>query len=401
MSIRTFRISPLEWETALDAVLAAQPSETDHHQGVALVATDGVRAWSAWSRELAVTTRPFYDEGLEDITVALPRRLIEFAVALSHACDAYLTVGDDHITVQGDQGQMRVGHPLVSHVLEVDWNGNQLAGAQLSLWALEGLFAAGQIVPAGVDLDGVDAPPFVVSITHDAVAAEVDWRIGGAPATRLAMAAHTTGMATRAIWPAATARLLRTAAGAATVEIAMPADRNLILLRTDDWCAAVPALEPAEDVEQELARTGPQEMLGQLRLFDLVSPERDVAFDPLAGWSLGDVRALAIDPDPEVRIAVAASRWTWDLGVQEVLASDPEVRVVLALLDHVDPSREVCEVIIDGPHVEARQVLASRPLSTALLERLVANDDPATSADAAAVLARRNGTVIEPIASDR
>ena len=45
----------------------------------------------------------------------------------------------------------------------------------------------------------------------------------------------------------------------------------------------------------------------------------------------------------------AASRMNWDLRVQLQLAQDDDERVVLALLDHVDPYVETCDVIINGP----------------------------------------------------
>ena len=62
--------------------------------------------------------------------------------------------------------------------------------------------------------------------------------------------------------------------------------------------------------------------------------------DPLAGATLADVRAYAVDPDRTLRLAAAASRWNVDARVQRVLACDPDEEVVLALLDDVDPGVE-------------------------------------------------------------
>jgi len=120
----------------------------------------------------------------------------------------------------------------------------------------------------------------------------------------------------------------------------------------------------------------------QGRLFDPADFPARRRNDPLEGWPLVDVRALAIDPDVDVRVAAAASRWNWDGRLQRVLATDPDKRVVMALLDHVDPCAEICELIIDGPHVRARRELAGRNLPTTLLLAL-SHDADADAAKAA------------------
>lgn len=96
--------------------------------------------------------------------------------------------------------------------------------------------------------------------------------------------------------------------------------------------------------------------------------------DPFPGRTLTDLRAFALDPDVAVRIAAASSRWNWDVRLQRVLATDADLRVVLALLEQTDPYVEVCELIIGGRHVEARRMLAEQNLRTELLELLC--DDP-------------------------
>lgn len=123
--------------------------------------------------------------------------------------------------------------------------------------------------------------------------------------------------------------------------------------------------------------------------------------DKVAGWELADVRALAIDPDPSVRIVAAASCWNWDVRLQRVLATDPDERVVLALLDQVDPGFEVCELIIAGAHATARRELAGRNLRDELLERLAFDTDPIASATATRTLGRRYALQVVSEATSR
>ncbi len=139
----------------------------------------------------------------------------------------------------------------------------------------------------------------------------------------------------------------------------------------------------------------------QLRLFDDTEYSGGRYKDPLADWPLSCVRALAIDPDLEMRLTAAASRWNWDVRLQRVLATDPDQRVVLALLDHVDPYVEVSELIIAGPHEAARRELAGRNVRTTLLERLADDPDPITRATALRALAQRAGLAAEPVVTRR
>ena len=111
--------------------------------------------------------------------------------------------------------------------------------------------------------------------------------------------------------------------------------------------------------------------------------------DPLAGWSLTDVRAMAIDPEPTSRYLAAQSRWNWDVRVQAVLATDPDSAVVMTLLNNVDPGVEACELIIGGPHVMARRELARRNLRTELLALMVKDTDDSVRTMVQATLERR------------
>jgi hypothetical protein len=97
--------------------------------------------------------------------------------------------------------------------------------------------------------------------------------------------------------------------------------------------------------------------------------------DELEGWALCDVKAFALDPEVRLRRLAALSRMTIDRDLQRTLAADPDERVVLAMLARVDPSIEANLLIIQGPHVEARRVLAERNLTTPSLLLLAFDDD--------------------------
>ena len=127
----------------------------------------------------------------------------------------------------------------------------------------------------------------------------------------------------------------------------------------------------------------------QLRLFALTDVDNVLFIDPLEGWDLIDVRALAIDPDPEVRRVAALSNWNWDIRLQRVLAHDPDELVVLNLLSRVDPPLEIVNVILAGPHRWARRVLAARNLPTSVLVQLLDDHDDVVRRSAITTLRRR------------
>jgi hypothetical protein len=117
----------------------------------------------------------------------------------------------------------------------------------------------------------------------------------------------------------------------------------------------------------------------QLRLFALSEVDPRVHVDDLARMSLTDVKAFALDPDVQMRLLAARSRMNLDAGLQRILATDPDERVVLTFISSVDPGIEACELIIAGPHVRARQDLGRRNLTTDLLQLLASDSDPTTS----------------------
>jgi hypothetical protein len=127
----------------------------------------------------------------------------------------------------------------------------------------------------------------------------------------------------------------------------------------------------------------------QLRFFAISEVDPHVYVDDLSGMSLTNVKAFALDPDVQMRLLAARSRMNIDTGLQRILATDPDERVVLALLSSVDPGVEACELIIDGPHIHARRDLARRNLTSALLEPLAGDPDPLTRRLAQATLERR------------
>lgn len=113
----------------------------------------------------------------------------------------------------------------------------------------------------------------------------------------------------------------------------------------------------------------------QLRLIQLADIDTYTFIDPLERWEFADVFALAFDPEDHVRRLAALSNWNWDIRLQRVLAVDPDESVVLNLLSRIDPPAEIANTILTGPHLEARRLLAARPLSSDTLRRLVDDED--------------------------
>ena len=389
-----------EWQAAFDAVVAADPSETDERHGVALVISGGQRSWIAWSDDITVRTMAFDADGSPEMVVTVSRRLIAFARPLAHLGDVTLTLDRAHAVVSGAGNSLRLDHPRVESVPQPRWSDQSIAVATLSAHALNGLLVHGGVLPAGLDLDGSDEPSFDVAITSTGLVATVDWSPLGLPATKLEMAAATSGSATRSVWFAGARRLLAITPPDADVEVVVPASGPGVIVRSAAWSAVLPTM-----VEGAVPQLDQEAEHGQLDLFGGDEGVQDTVrvegaypvgyVDRFEGRSLTDVRALAIDPDPEVRFAAASSRWNVDARLQRVLATDPDERVVLALLDRVDPYVDVCQLIIAGPHVDARRELARRNLRRELLELLADDVDPTASAAAAAELARRAGRIVE------
>jgi hypothetical protein len=117
--------------------------------------------------------------------------------------------------------------------------------------------------------------------------------------------------------------------------------------------------------------------------------------DPLARVALartgplGILRALVYDPDPTVRYAILENPMVADADIQAALAADPEEAIVLGLLATVSSSRRSSAAIIAGPHSKAKQLLASKRVSTTTLKALANDADPLTRVTAKKQLAGR------------
>jgi len=117
--------------------------------------------------------------------------------------------------------------------------------------------------------------------------------------------------------------------------------------------------------------------------------------DPLARLALartgplGILRALVYDPDPTVRYAILENPMIVDADIQAALAADPEEAIVLGLLATVSSNRRISQAILKGPHVLARQQLASKRVSFTTLKALAIDPDPLTRVTAKKQLAGR------------
>lgn len=127
----------------------------------------------------------------------------------------------------------------------------------------------------------------------------------------------------------------------------------------------------------------------QLRLFKLGNIDPYVFVDELEGWSLTNVKALALDPDVKIRQLAALSNMNLDAGLQRTLCTDPAESVVLTLLSRIDPTVEMVHLIAAGPHIQARRNVARRNLMTPLLELLAEDNDTTTRELAQARLVTR------------
>jgi hypothetical protein len=368
-----------ELTAARAVVLAADPSETDITQGVALVRTEAETSWLAWGPHVMASSTPVGDAPDDNEIVVVSRRLVEFAAALGEQReDVVLDFGDDGTTVTNGSVAVTFGAPAIGWVpLPVRPFEGPAARAWMPARELFQLFAMGRVLPVGVDLDGVDAPAFHVAITDGRVAGSVDWRHAGAPATRFDLGATTNGVGVADVSPVIAAHVVGFTDPDEVVTLTIPAGAQWVEVETAAWTARIRATPPGDDGQHELP------------FVDTIHVEGGLRDDPIAGASLTDVRAFAMDPDLQTRLHAAASRWNWDLRVQLALAADEHERVVLTLLDAVDPYREVVDVIIDGSHVAARRVLAGRNLLTELLERLADDPDPVTAETARRTLAAR------------
>jgi hypothetical protein len=141
---------------------------------------------------------------------------------------------------------------------------------------------------------------------------------------------------------------------------------------------------------------GPHALLPVQLCFELDEPDVAPPEFLFGGIPLSSLRAFALDPEVELRCAVARDPHNWDVGLQRVLATDPDERVVLTLLGQVDPAVEVTRLVIAGPHVEARRILAGRNLTTPSLLLLAEDDDAIARQRARATLTARGVPVPDP-----
>lgn len=97
-----------------------------------------------------------------------------------------------------------------------------------------------------------------------------------------------------------------------------------------------------------------------------------------ASGPLGLLRALVHDPDAVVRYAALYNPFVVDADIQAVLAADPEPEIVVGLLQCVSPTAAVCRIVLDGPHEEARRLLARMRIGSGWLKELAHDDDLTT-----------------------
>lgn len=107
-------------------------------------------------------------------------------------------------------------------------------------------------------------------------------------------------------------------------------------------------------------------------------PHRDARIALAVSGPLGALRALVLDPDPRVRHAVLDNPFVVDADIQAALAADPDPEIVVGLLQRVSPTPEVCRIVMDGPHIEARRMLARMRIGGDRLKALAHDADLVT-----------------------
>jgi hypothetical protein len=348
----TFTLPPEAWDAARAVVLAADPSETDPDEGVALELSGASGRWLAWSQNVRAATRPDEDLALVGVggTIVVSRRAVESAAALSDGGgDVEMCIGAAGVSVRGQSLTLYFEHVSRELPAPVATPAPEVGMATAAAGALLGVLEFGRVLPVGVDPRGVALPPFELTIADDRLVAAVDWTVSGAAATRLEIEAETTGAAVADVNPFLVASVVRHADPDEPVDVIIPHGGQWVIVECEHWQACIELLRPAAGSER-------WEQL-VLPFSDTITCHGGLRHDPMPGADVTDVLAYTIDPDVEVRLDAAASRWNWDRRVQLALAADPDERVVLALLDHVDPCREAVDLIAAGPHAEAHRVL--------------------------------------------
>jgi hypothetical protein len=115
-----------------------------------------------------------------------------------------------------------------------------------------------------------------------------------------------------------------------------------------------------------------------------------IAADLAAFGSLAMLRRMVRHEDPSVRFAAAHNSFAMDADVQVVLAGDVDEQVVLALIANFDPGLEACRVMVAGPHLRVKRILARRNLRDELLEILARDDNRSIARAARRQLDRRH-----------
>lgn len=120
-----------------------------------------------------------------------------------------------------------------------------------------------------------------------------------------------------------------------------------------------------------------------------VHPHPDARYVLAATGPLGVLRALVHDPDPRVRSGVLHNPLLIDADIQAALAGDPVADIVVGLLERVSPTAEVCRIVMEGPHAEARRALARLRIGSERLKALADDADLTTRCIARARLDAR------------
>ena len=128
----------------------------------------------------------------------------------------------------------------------------------------------------------------------------------------------------------------------------------------DDYSAGVSLAESTNQVAGK--PLSPEERAWKRQYLELLTghPRIETRIGLAAHGSLQLARSMVHDRSKRVRQAIAFNPFIGDLDLQLALANDKELDVVLALIDATDPWLETCQVILTGPHLEARRELIER-----------------------------------------
>jgi hypothetical protein len=146
----------------------------------------------------------------------------------------------------------------------------------------------------------------------------------------------------------------------------------------NDVASGRPGAAATGDFSNELAAgafAGAAEWRYQYYALLASHPHPDARLALACTGPLGALRALVHDPEPRVRYGVLSNPLAVDAGIQLALAQDPEPEIVIGLLNAVSPSTAACRAVIEGPHPEAKRVLARMRVGSEPLKALAHDDD--------------------------